>query len=228
MPRLFRLTTGAAGSILVLLAVSACAGYGGETETTASTPSSTVVAPANTQDGGLVAGSGPNEIDVWLDFQCGHCLDFEKTNGSFLQSLVETNTATVRLHPLYFLDRGQSQASLSAANALVCVADHQPDAMLEFNQAVFALDPGSWDIAKLQQEAQSLDIHGVDSCIQDGTFTGWLTEQQEKALSGPLAATTEINAVRGTPTIIVNGSVYSGPPSDNSAFVAFFESVKRA
>ncbi len=184
---------------------------------------SSTTPPANSLDGGLQEGTGPNQIDIWVDFQCSHCQEFEKVNGGYIAGLVESNAATVRVHPLYFMDKKlTSNASIQAANAASCVANISPSSILGFSAAVFELPAGSWDPAKLLSTASSFGVAGAETCIQKGEFAGWISAEQDKAFTGPIAASDKLAQVTGTPTIVVNGAVYKGDLIDNSVFTAFF------
>ncbi|WP_418606106.1 DsbA family protein [Georgenia sp. SUBG003] len=66
--------------------------------------------PANTsvEDGGISLGSemvagteNPDApvLDVYLDFACPHCADFEEVNADDIDSLVTAGEATVVYHP---------------------------------------------------------------------------------------------------------------------------------
>jgi len=55
-----------------------------------------------TEKGGpLVFGSGPVKVDVYEDFQCPNCKDFEAVNGKYLKQQVDSNaiTLSIRLPP---------------------------------------------------------------------------------------------------------------------------------
>lgn len=77
------------------------------TDSTAKTPAS-VSADRNygiTFNGDL---TGVPVIDVYEDFQCPVCADFEKLNGDYLESLITDKKATVVYHTLSFLGLSQS------------------------------------------------------------------------------------------------------------------------
>jgi hypothetical protein len=60
----------------------------------------------------------------------------------------------------------------------------------------------------------------VASCIADQTYSGWVDASTQRALEGPIP-NSDIDAVEGTPTVLVNGVKYSGSNSDAAAFEAF-------
>ncbi|MFC4222644.1 DsbA family protein [Lysinibacter cavernae] len=234
MSKFKRSLAGLAGAAALLLALSACTVNSVDNSSdktdkgsSSSSDSDEVKVPSIAKDGGLEVGTGLNEIDVWVDYQCSHCRDFEESNGDYLTTLVETDNATVRIHPLYFLDRGAVDgSSFRAGNALACVADQSPDVMLEYSAKLFAAD--KWSDQIFVELADDLDVSGVDSCIEDLTFGPWLTESMKDAMEGDsLPATTEIERVQSTPTVVVNGAVYKGDPKSNSAFVSFFEANQK-
>jgi protein-disulfide isomerase len=63
--------------------------------------------------------TGVPVIEVYEDFQCPVCAQFEYTNGDYLESLIADKKATVVFHTLSFL----GPESVNAANAAACSAD---------------------------------------------------------------------------------------------------------
>ena len=67
-----------------------------------------------------------------------------------------------------------------------------------------------------------LEDDDIDRCIDGEVFTPWVTTATQRALQGPLP-NTEVESVDGTPTILVNGNLYSGSLNDATAFRAFLQ-----
>ena len=60
----------------------------------------------------------------------------------------------------------------------------------------------------------------VATCIKDVQFKKWVADAQARALNGPIP-NSNVDKVKGTPTVIVNGLKYEGSVSDLASFQAF-------
>ena len=135
-------------------------------------------------------------IDIYEDFQCPVCAQFEALNGQYLETLIAAKKATVVYHTLSFL----GPESVSAANAAACAADQ--DKYLPYKDALYATQPsensGAWDNAALIQIGTLVGISNqkFSNCINKTEFAGWVTNVA--------AAGSQAN-VNSTPTVFVNG-----------------------
>ena len=177
--------------------------------------------------------AGVAEINVFVDYSCPHCGDFEEVYGEQFRAWVADGTATVEYHPLSFLDpqtAGQ-RYSTRAANVAACVADIEPDSFFGVNEALLLNQPArsgtvSYSDADLLAIAESAGVSNlaeVESCISDERFAGWVEEATMRAMgTGPVTVrNSEIPVVQGTPTVLVNGKSYSGTSAaDLAAFMA--------
>ena len=163
----------------------------------------------NAETGAIVIGSGSQTMDTYIDFMCPVCNQFEQAYGSAINSLVDDGTITLNIHPISILDRMSSgtEYSTRAANAMYCVAASVPEASVPFMQAMFANQPaeGSTGLSNEQilQIAASVEATGIDACVNDGQYSGFVTSMTDKTPVAPGAAGI------GTPTIAINGEVIS-------------------
>lgn len=152
--------------------------------------------------------TAPVTLDVFQDFICPVCGEFEKANGADVAKLVDAGTVKLRIHPMNFLDDSSlgSKYSTRAANAFVTVWKAEPDKALAFNTLLYQNQPaenttGLTDakIAELAKQA------GVSQAVID-TFA------QLTNADFPTNATNEAYAqgVTGTPTVFVNGTKFGG------------------
>jgi protein-disulfide isomerase len=171
---------------------------------------------------------GVADIVVYVDYMCPFCGTFETTNGAQIEALVAAGTATLELHPLSFLDQASrnTEYSTRSANAVACVANFDPDSVLAVNTALFAEQPEE-NTAGLDDSALKSIVadagandDSISQCIDDVTFGDWVAEATNRALDGPLP-NADVDSVKGTPTVIVNGVSYSGALDDPDAFAAF-------
>lgn len=180
-------------------------------------------------------------IDVFVDYSCPHCGDFEEVYSDQFRAWLEQGTVTVEYHPLSFLDpqtAGQ-RYSTRAANVAACVADIEPDSFFEVNEALLLNQPArsgkvsysDADLVGFVEAAGVSNVSEVESCIKDESFAGWVEEATLRAMgTGPLPVRdSEISVVQGTPTVLVNGKSYQGAsPADLAAFVASIVDVNGA
>lgn len=155
-------------------------------------------------------GDNAIRIQTFVDYMCPYCGQFEATNAEYMQTLVDSGAASLEIFPISFLDRTSlgSQYSTRAANAFACVADEQPDSALAFHELLFQNQPqesteGLSDdqLVGFAKDAGATDA-SVETCIREQTFKDWVEAATDRAQ--------QVNGVSGTPTVIVNGQIYSG------------------
>ena len=99
-----------------------------------------VPASATPAGDGVVAGSGPVVVDVYIDFQCPFCRAFEMTSGDALRAMVAEGLITLVYHPMDFLDEASTNHySSRAASASGCASD--AGRFSEYARALFANQP---------------------------------------------------------------------------------------
>lgn len=150
---------------------------------------STVTEPG----GGIVVEQADSEVtvDVWMDFLCSHCRDFEEVNGATLTSLGESGQANIVYHPLSFTGGTYSRR---ANNAFACSADEGKAG--EFVTAAFA-DSQQWSDDSLVALGEDAGIGGeYESCVYADTYDGWVSDVTTEAAEAKIAE---------TPTVFVNG-----------------------
>jgi protein-disulfide isomerase len=186
-------------------------------------------APANaTPDHGLLAGAGdpgaPVTIEVYVDYLCPVCGQFEEINGAGLAALRDDGSARVVVHPVAILDRYSqgSRYSTRAAASAAFVADRAPDAFQDFHAGLLAGQPDEGTAglsdAQIADVARAAGVPAdVAAEIADGgasQFAGWVaaatgTATGDPALEGPRGF--------GTPTIVIDGERWEGDWTDPQA-----------
>jgi len=178
------------------------------------------------------ATDGTVSIVTYVDYLCPYCGQFETTNAEQITAMVTAGTATLEVHPLSILDNASlnTEYSTRSANAAACVANYAPDAFLAVNTALFASQPeenttglSDDDLIALVTSAGA-GSDDIAACITGGTFEDWVAAETQRALDGPLP-NTEVDAVTGTPTVLVNGELYSGSLTDAAEFADFVSTV---
>ena len=141
------------------------------------------------------------KVDIYEDFRCPNCRNFEAVNNAYMNGLVRTGKIQAIYHPMHFL---ASDSQLTAA-AAACAADQGK--FLEMHTALYVNQPSAaqmaenspyWTNTQLALLGHSVGISSnvFDSCINKGKYLNWSNNINTDA------AAKNINA---TPTILVNG-----------------------
>lgn len=210
-----------AGLVVVGLIVWLILRSGGPDFTGASEIPADVARPANvTQNGGVTFGqtgeagttSGADavNVDVYLDYMCPICGQFEDTNAAALDQLREAGDITLTIHAISILDRASQGSAYStrSAQAFALVADEAPAQALAFNGALFAQQPkestSGLSDDQLVSIAEGVGVPtDVATKIPDLRFKDFVDAKTQVALSDP--ALKNAQGSFGTPTILVNG-----------------------
>lgn len=200
-----------------------------------------VEAPATALEGGIpVSAAGVGEttedattVEVYFDFMCPYCGQFDAANSADLEALAQEEGITVVYKPISFLD-GTSQGtffSTRAANALAVVADGSPEHVADFITAMYENQPeeGSSGLsdAEIGEIAEGVgvpaDVVEQFTATVDGTYEATTddgTEEREgtwRTFAPWVAAATEqANTDLGgisTPSVLINGEKW--PASQN-------------
>ncbi|MDR7278968.1 protein-disulfide isomerase [Catenuloplanes atrovinosus] len=184
-----------------VLLVAGIAGYGifsAQRSGEVFTPASAVA------DGsGFAVGTGSVTVDVYEDFMCPACGQFESAAGATLAQLVSENKITVVYHPISILDRYSQGTNYStrASGAAACAADGGKFA--EYHQTLFDNRPEEntpgLDDATLISLGTALGLgDSFTQCVEDGRYKTWSAQITDQASE---------RGVTGTPTIYVAGTV---------------------
>jgi protein-disulfide isomerase len=158
--------------------------------------------PAGTEaDGdGIVIGGGPATVDLYIDFICPFCRQFEEASASVLAAIVAANAASLVYHPLGFLDRLSSTGySSRAAAASGCASDGNK--FIEYKDVLFRNQPEEGGAGLSDAELAELGLAlgldpGLERCIGEGRYLEWAAYVTARAPE---------RGVSGTPTAFVDG-----------------------
>ena len=172
----------------------------------------TFATPAGVTDvgggqGGLtVAGGGSVPVEVYLDFLCPHCRDFEASTSDTLNQLAAQNKIHLVWHTLGFLDSSSAPPGYStrAANAAACASDGGK--LAPYGEALFASQPAQGSPGLTDD--QLVDLGGpvglnapsFAQCVRNGTYEPWVANVNAKAAE---------RNVNSTPTVYVDGKLVS-------------------
>jgi protein-disulfide isomerase len=169
---------------------------------------------ASIQNGVVTGKSGAVTVDVFEDFQCPICEQFEQATHSDLASKIKAGTVQVRYHPMAFLDSASSgnRYSSRAANAALCASDVSVDAFVKYHDVLYGKDSSGKQVqpaeggngrtdAALVSYARQAGISGADLT----TFQSCASGELHKALVEAITDNASQRGVTGTPTVMVNG-----------------------
>ncbi|MDL5352298.1 DsbA family protein [Microbacterium sp. zg-YB36] len=155
------------------------------------------------ETGAIVVGDGADEVELWMDFYCPHCQDFEDAYGPTISELVDSNAITLRVQPVALASLNAASGtefSARSANAMYCVAETSGQAAYEFMTAVFATHPTGQGLTddELAQFAADAGAPDAAECIADETYADFVLSQAQELPESPEGSA-------GTPTLLVNG-----------------------
>jgi protein-disulfide isomerase len=153
------------------------------------------------------SASAPVTIDIYQDYMCPYCGQFERAQTSDLKVLTDSGTAKVVFHVMAFLDDSSSGTKYStrAANAFVVVAQQEPDKALAFNAALFVNQPseGSTGLsdAEIATRAKSVGVSdAVASSLASLSQADFVKSSNDAAFAA---------GVQSTPTVKINGTAFT-------------------
>jgi protein-disulfide isomerase len=155
-----------------------------------------ITGPGTDSKGVTVGKQGAKaHIDLYLDFRCPHCKDFEDQSGPTIDKMLDDGTATVTYWPLAFVNPSSSPRLANAfANAAAAGKARG------YADQLYASFEKSWTTDQLLQLSKQLGVNDAkfQQGMQDGNYAKWLDSIAK-------AATTR--GVTGTPTVFVNNKM---------------------
>lgn len=151
---------------------------------------------------GIPVGSGPVPVNIYLDYLCPICNQFEQSAQSTLDDQISKKKITVTYHPIAILnDRSNpSGYSTRAGSAAACASD--AGKFLEYTKALYGKQPAEGSAG--MSDDQLVDVGtsvGLTSdsfaqCVRSEKYSDWMAHNTDTAAS---------KNINGTPTILVNG-----------------------
>lgn len=162
-----------------------------------------------------VTDEGKVKVDIFVDYLCPFCKQFEGSQEKVLKKYVQSGDVQLEIHPLSMV----SQYSAIAANASACVAETDSKKWWDFNYTLYADQPDeaqarTWSKKKsidyVKTSASSLGVNEKTmKCIEDVPYFDWSVAATERAATGPLPYI-DVKAIQGTPTVIIDGMQWRG------------------
>jgi protein-disulfide isomerase len=208
-------------AVVAVLAIAGLIGWatlsGQEQKTEAGTTETPTVA---VDDGTAFAvGTGTITVDLYEDFMCPICHEFETATGSTIKQMVAAKKITVRYHPVAILDRASNGTQYSSRAAGAAAAAAMDGKFIEYHDVLYANQPeensdGLTD-AKLVELGKSVGLGDTFAqAVTAHTYDAWATKVTDTFTS---------RGYTGTPTILVNGKKVGAISAD-----AFTQAVTAA
>ena len=150
---------------------------------------------------------GAPVLDIYFDYSCHFCADFEALHADEISRLVKDGKVTLALRPCKAL--GQDWTDI-VMNAMGLVLDRQPEVALTFHNAALALfseifasrDAGRQTVDELADTAKKVGVSqdvadSFEKAVNDNTYGKW-TEAGTKAFDS--------KRLNGTPTVFLDGT----------------------
>jgi len=215
---------GAVVAVVLVLAVVVAIVIGNNSKPGASVSGSAVPAGVVGGTGGgiLVDPAAANAkvptLDVYVDFQCPNCGQFEKAVGTPLARMAKAGQIKYVVHMMSFLDvKLGNDSSTRSANAAACAAD--AGKFGEYHSAVFAGQPltegQGYTDAQLTEFAKTAGITGP-------AFTTWqecTSSGQHDSYIGDVATASGKAGVTSTPTVRLNGKDFKNLTTPEGTWV---------
>lgn len=205
-----KIVVGAIVAVVAIIAVVAVVVIADQNKKQRVGTSTAVPAAAGAMGQGFVANKdvtlqpGAPTLDIYEDFQCPACAQFEQVMGGTINELAEAGRIKLVYHFKTIIDANMgTEHSLVMANAAMCAADagkFQP-----FHDAVFGNMPAQegqgWTEAQTKGFAEKAGISGA-------ALDTWSTCVDERKYAKYIESTEEASAkagITGTPTVLLAG-----------------------
>jgi protein-disulfide isomerase len=151
---------------------------------------------------GIVVSTGKVRVELYVDYLCPNCKNFEDAASSTLDQLVSDGKITLVYRPIAILDQNTSPSGYStrAGSAAACAADGGK--FLAYTKALFAQQPAEGSAGLTDDQLVQIGTGvGLTSasfaqCVRDGKYETWMAHNTDAAAG---------NNVNGTPTVFVAG-----------------------
>ena len=145
-------------------------------------------------------------LDIYEDFQCPVCNDFEKANGGVVQKLAAEGKVRVIYHPftIFLGEQPQQDNSVRAWAAARCVPASR---WLLYHNLLYAnqqpeTTPGAFPVSQLLALGQKAGLTSP-------SFRSCVSSQRYAPEAVPLSEQIIKSGITGTPTVRLNGHVVS-------------------
>ncbi|WP_062462031.1 DsbA family protein [Demequina soli] len=157
--------------------------------------------------GGVVGEDVPTDatrVDIYFDFMCPICNQFEQINADDLDTMRESGEIALYYHPISILDRASNGTNFStrSAGAAGVVANDAPAAFHDFVKDMFANQPAENSDGLSDDQIKQIAIDAgvptdVAGKLDSSDMKKWATAATDQASQ---------DGMQGTPTIRISAT----------------------
>ncbi len=160
---------------------------------------------------GLVAANGSVPVDLYVDFMCPHCKEFEESASGALGQFVSAGKIRLVYHPVNILDGDSNGTNYStrAGAAAACASD--AGQLSDFVTALYAKQPTEGGSGLTDQQiidtakAGGVTATSFPTCVKSGKYKKWVSHVTDQFTQ---------KGYTGTPTVVVNGTQLQDTTAD--------------
>lgn len=212
-------------AVIALLAAAGAFAFSQKTSTDTTAGDKSLPAGALAGGAGInpypnIAKSGVPTVDIYEDFQCAFCGQFEKSNGAQVAGLAELGQVKVTYHVMSFLDPlPKNDSSVQAANGAFCAADAGKGMFEAYHRATFDGQPQQEGTGFTKDQLKSFGsaagitgkkLTTFKDCVDSGTYVKYAKATQTNAAK---------KGVTSTPTFFFNGKKLSDRTNEHASLV---------
>jgi protein-disulfide isomerase len=166
------------------------------------------LAPVTRQaDGSIMmaaAGVTAPQLEIFEDFQCPICKEFEEASGSTIKRLAAEGKVKVVYRPFQlFQGREREPLSSNSRRAALAALCTPADKWISYHDSLYKFQPAEGSKGFSNKD---LVAWGVDLGITGTSFSTCVDDQQKSGQLGQMTKyTSDTRKVDGTPTVFLNG-----------------------
>ncbi len=136
--------------------------------------------------------AGAPLVELYEDFQCPHCKDFEDSVGPAISQIVADGSAEITYRPVAFLGDDSVRAQAAAG----CAAD--AGEFVAYHHVLFAHQGDGFSVDQLVAFGAEAGLTGsaFEACVRDQTYESWATASTQAFTR---------RGVGGTPAVYIDG-----------------------
>jgi protein-disulfide isomerase len=195
-------------AVVAVLVIAGLIGFGVYANQSKDTQSKAVTPSVAVDNGSAFAvGTGPVTIDLYEDFMCPICHEFESQSAATINQLVADKKVTVRYHTVAILDDRSQGTKYSTRAAGAAAEAAQEGKFKEYHDVLYQNQPkenstGLTD-AKLIELGKSVGLGDTfATAVDKKTYDSWVATVTD---------TFSARGFNGTPTVVVNGKQLTSP-----------------
>jgi protein-disulfide isomerase len=158
----------------------------------------------------FTVGTGTVVIDLYEDFMCPICNEFEKTDGATIKQMIADHKVTVRYHPVAILNESSNGTNYSTRAAGAAAAAAQEGKFIQYHDVLYQNQPAEGSSGLT--DAKLIDL-GKSVGLTSTTFANAVNNKTYDSWADNATNTFSKRGYNGTPTVVIGGTQYKNPQS---------------